>query len=173
MDRQWCSSLDGQKRLLRKHLNGTWPEGCFAYQIVGAVGREGEKREIREAPYAQHPSLQIARINQAAREPLFYSSYRLLYSGVLSTAKRFHGGDKIHVNRKSNRRKVARNVPKCVRGPPGSLVFLGIRFRSNRFRSVYRTVLENLREFFMDNKPSIHCMNTPNIRFIKVCRKSI
>lgn len=82
---------------------------------------------------AQHPSLQIAGINRAAARERSHSSYRFLYSDVLSAAQRFHGGDRIHVNRKSNRRKVARNVARNEKGHPARLFFLGSDFDRTDF----------------------------------------
>lgn len=130
----------------------------------------GEKRKIREAPFAQHPSLSIARINQAAREPLLHSSYQFLYSDVLS-AKRFHGGDKIHVNRKSNRRKVARNVPKCVRATRFACFPWDLISIESISICVAQYFLESQKISWTINERYI--VDIPNIRFIEVCRKSI
>jgi len=46
---------------------GPDPGGCFAYGAVGKVRSEGARREIRDIR-AQHPPLEIAGINRAARE---------------------------------------------------------------------------------------------------------
>jgi hypothetical protein len=63
-------------------------------------------------------------------------SCRLLYSAAHYCRWRVDLTIRFRMYRKSNRRKVARNVPKSGRPvPPDSLVFLGIRLLSNRSRS--------------------------------------